>query len=1747
MAPSHRRLSLILLLVLVLLVLPHPTPLAAQSEILVANLSNLDNGGVNDCGGDGCSLREAIRLANSRSGPNTIRFSVSGEILLTNNLPTLTDDGTTIDATAAAAPYAPTIRLNGVGLNANSANGLVIRSNNNIIRGLAIARVPLSTLTTADQNGAGIFIDNGDGNQIYNCWIGLSANGLSAESNGGYGVLIGYGASNNTIGANSARDRNVISGNLTGGVVVYSDSDAFFNENNLIDGNYIGPDITGAAKPIDADTEEVEAGVLIRAGARGTIVSNNVIGTFISASDAFRAAGVYVAGFGNDSPSNTRIPRNTRIIGNYLGVSQSGVAISNRIGVALGGGVYGPNSTVVGDPSVAGGGNVIAGNTRNAIDLPDTSFAWGDVSIAGNRIGLTAAGTPLANGSPAEPGSAGILVGINPTPTGGTAGRATIGPGNIIAASDLFGIRVRSGGHTIKGNLIGTDATGASSTLPGTAHGAASIFLENGQGVTVGGPAAADRNIIAFSNNIAGGGSFAILINPGAASISGCSGTCASSGHIIQGNYIGVGVGGVSALNSDSANRDGIRLVQTSGNLIRDNLIGGLSVGITFGLSAAGSSADNNTISGNKIGAPTGGELFFTNIPTTAELAGRAPRNLREGIKIVRGTGNRFENNLIAYNGSSSSGSNIYSGVRVGDSTATGPSTGAAGGNQFVGNRLVRNNERNLSSVGGGFTIDTATSVLLSQNTTQFHYGRGTFLFQNGNTNIAAPTSLALAPATPGQPALISGSTGCGAGCKVEIFTTSLSTETEEGPIYVTFGQTVAGGGFSFPLPFCQQYVTATVTDASNNSSSYSVALGPLAANACSTATFDLIQASPNERNVAPGSTTVYSHTLSHTAQVTLTYSLVFTSTRSWASGPALVTLPPGGNTIVPVTVSVPAGTAEGTADTTTVQAFLGNLGSNQVSGVTTARVPTITPATPQISGPLTQSQVVNGVTTFTHTVTNIGDLSGTFLVSQPVFSGTPPSGWLIRSLSPSLGSLNPNGTAQFSIEVETPGSPPSGNVSLSFQVSVQGASPPRVASMTDTINIPLVRDFSLTPDTLQTATTTVGSTVSFSYILTNTGNAADSFTLTTPAPEAPLTFAGVTTSRSLSNLPAGVAATITLRYSVPSGTTATTYGASFIAQASGTGAPASATRTMSINVVGGGSVTITPGAPVPASVGEAGGSVRFTNTVTNSGNAAAPITVSNTIGGLPAGWTASVPVADNTCTTTLNANATCTYVVEVTVPADADGGVTRLTTSAIADNSLNPDAPNITGEAELAVSVDIARGLDLAPDGQSSLVVPGDVISFSFTLTNTGNAPDSYDLSLSQSANPAWTLIYTPTGRLADVPRDGERTIEVNAVVPLGLFAGAENVLTLRAEGINGGPSRQVQAIVTIKSIILGDLEPDLRRNNVDAGATVDYSLTLTNTGTLRTSYSLDLADSLAGWTSELIGAVPELDPGVTTTLKIRVSAPLGAAAGITNTTTLSLLRPDGTGDPLDSESLETRIGPRFGISLTPNREVLVAPGSTLVVTHTLRNLGSEGGTFRLRAANALGWSTSVSPNEVSLGPDEEEVVNVTIRVAVAVSAGDIGEAAVFAELVADPEINARADTRLTIDLVADLDLEASQVRAVTPQSGQISLTSLNIRNNGSAADTVTLAVIGESNGWQVTLGSSQVRVPQYNSRSVTVRVTVPPNIASGTVKDLRVVARSAIDATVSDSVLLTLVYVVPPTPEELPPSKTYLPLVRR
>jgi hypothetical protein len=323
----------------------------------------------------------------------------------------------------------------------------------------------------------GIYLNGpaGSSNVVQGNLVGLNAAGTAAVGNLN-GIYLVNGVSSTTVGGTNAAARNVISGNLDYGIFV---SDAG-TTNNVIEGNYIGADVSGSRALGNGSATYGGIGIGIWSQANGNFVGGPTpgAGNLISGQITY---GVAVGGADDNV-----------IAGNLLGTDATGtLALANDTGVAVFGGATG---TLVGG-TAAGSANVISGNATYGLFISDAGTTSN--SVAGNLIGTDLSGKhALANGF----AGAAIFGSAANNLFGGSAA----GAGNVISGNGTYGVFLSDAGtaaNRVQGNLIGTDVTGAAPLGNGgeTSYGANVELQQGASGNFIGDIAAGAGNVIAFS------------------------------------------------------------------------------------------------------------------------------------------------------------------------------------------------------------------------------------------------------------------------------------------------------------------------------------------------------------------------------------------------------------------------------------------------------------------------------------------------------------------------------------------------------------------------------------------------------------------------------------------------------------------------------------------------------------------------------------------------------------------------------------------------------------------------------------------------------------------------------------------------------------------------------------------------------------------------------------------------------------------------------------------------------------------------------------------------------------------------------------------------------------------------------------------------------------------------------------------------------------------------------------------------
>ncbi len=385
---------------------------------------------------------------------------------------------------------------------------------------------------------------------------------------------------------------------------------------NIVQGNFIGLESTGTAA-LGNGTECCHSGVVIHGGARYNLIGGDAPG-----------AGNVISG--NTADGVTMMDEGTSgntVAGNLIGTDAAGTQdIGNSFdGVVMFGGAR--NNLVGG--TEAGTRNILSGNGANGVAMYDVGTT--ENVVQGNVVGSDITGTLALTNS-----GQGVVIAAEAT--NNLIGGTSSGAGNLISGNSHFGIVINdagTNGNTVQGNLLGTDITGRAALANG--EGGMAIFTGASHNL-IGGITPEARNVI--SGNTGNGG--AVIYGEGA------------SENLLQGNYIGTDVNGTLALANTGY---GIFI----GGAATNNTIGGTPAGA--GNLVSGNSEDGigifdlgtmgNVVQGNSIGTDVSAETALANLRSGVAIGTGATANLVGGL--APGAGNRIafnnEQGVLLYEG----------------------------------------------------------------------------------------------------------------------------------------------------------------------------------------------------------------------------------------------------------------------------------------------------------------------------------------------------------------------------------------------------------------------------------------------------------------------------------------------------------------------------------------------------------------------------------------------------------------------------------------------------------------------------------------------------------------------------------------------------------------------------------------------------------------------------------------------------------------------------------------------------------------------------------------------------------------------------------------------------------------------------------------------------------------------------------------------------------------------------------------
>lgn len=478
---------------------------------------------------------------------------------------------------------------------------------------------------------------------------------------------------------------------------------------------------------------------------------------------------------------------------------------------------------------------------------------------------------------------------------------------------------------------------------------------------------------------------------------------------------------------------------------------------------------------------------------------------------------------------------------------------------------------------------------------------------------------------------------------------------------------------------------------------------------------------------------------------------------------------------------------------------------------------------------------------------------------------------------------------------------------------NVAVASAGGVKSNPDTQVVNAVASRTLTLDKTASASTykAVGDQVTYSYLVTNTGNV----TLAGPVTVADDKLAAVTCPTG--DLAAGASTTCTATATVAQSDL--DFGSITNTARASAGGVKSNPDTVVVKAVQTRALLLAKRA-TPATYDHVGAKISYSYDVTNTGNVtlAGPVTVADdkasvTCPALPAGGLA--PKAKTTCTSS--------YTV---TQADLDAGsVTNLATATANGVTSNQAKATVTAVAKPALAVTKSAQ-------QSRYDVVGDVIDYSYVVTNTGNVTLAGPVTVVDDRTPTSCPSVAPLAPGASMTCTASYT-----ATQADVDAGS---VTNTAYATNGPvKSSPVQVTVPGQQVrSVGLVKQALQTTYNAVGQSIGYTYAVTNTGNTTLAGPVTVADDKTAVTCPTTASLAP-KASVTCTASYSVTQADLDAGSVVNTAVATV--GTVTSDPAKA-TVPAAQAPALSLTKTPAPVTFTALGDVITYTYVAKNVGN-------------------------------------------------------------------------------------------------------------------------------------------------------------------------------------------------------------
>jgi len=486
------------------------------------------------------------------------------------------------------------------------------------------------------------------------------------------------------------------------------------------------------------------------------------------------------------------------------------------------------------------------------------------------------------------------------------------------------------------------------------------------------------------------------------------------------------------------------------------------------------------------------------------------------------------------------------------------------------------------------------------------------------------------------------------------------------------------------------------------------------------------------------------------------------------------------------------------------------------------------------------------------------------------------------------------------------------------------------------------------------------GTTLSYNITIANTGDFVDNYTLTASDNE----NWGLSLSKSwLENVRPGENRAATLSVTIPENALGSTRD-NITISAIGTDVENSASCIAHAAVVRGVKLSISP----TYQENLPGGTLSYVVMVLNTGNVEDTYALENTDN---EGWTLTLENASLTIPPLESRITTLGVMIpENAIPCTEDN---------ISVTATSTENAEVSAENNCIAHVKVLRGVSVSISPSDNSGVPGATLSYTVTVTNTGNAIDSYDLATSDNAVPSWNPTVFPTS--LTIAAGASDTATLNVTLPENAAAYTEDNITATATSTeNAEVSAEDSCIAHVLAVrrVTVSISPTLRENL--PGGELKYNITVTNTGDIVDNYVLTLSDN-ENWELTISPTWLELAPSASDNAVLSVIIPENAAICTRDNITVTATSMENSEVSAEDSCIGHVSKRGVKVSISPSYQEN-HPGGMLTYSVLVINTGALEDNYTLTTTDNLGWGPIISPTSLAVPAGENRLTTLEVTV---------------------------------------------------------------------------------------------------------------------------------------------------------------------